>query len=190
MPFFGPGLATAQTPAPTIMPVERPRWQIGDEWIFETGTWIAKRKVSVRVTERRKVDDQEMYILQGFEGEELLDQDLNWKSVTLFGAQRLFTPVLPLFIWPADPGKAWQVDSECRIGVNLFRVRGPATVEKVESVKVPAGTFQAVRLNLKSRTKDFTYWYSPEVRYVVKMDLRESQNKIEYRLVTFRLREQ
>lgn len=162
---------------------QKPEWQVGDEWTYRVvGTgypWSERVRDGAlqvwRVDRREVVDGEPVYVVKranpekGLVAEEMYAaKDLNPKKMIL-GPERVFTPPMQMFPWPLETGKRWQVDCMCRIGTNVFEVRGPAWVEGYEEVTVPAGTFKAFKVVATSSTKEFTYWYAPEVKWVIEV---------------------
>lgn len=107
-----------------------------------------------------------------------LDRNLNlirWRN-------RAFAPPYPRFEFPLAVGKSWRVDvrssaiPSVRYGTLIERIS--ATVRGWERVKVPAGTFTALRVDLALDWRDAedatvwgnsmdTFWYAAEARNAV-----------------------
>jgi hypothetical protein len=100
----------------------------------------------------------------------------------LFDAEtRRFTPVLTRFAFPLRPGESWNqwIDSRDEATGRSGRINRWVRVGGWEEVKVPAGTFAAVRLTVLTVLDDeefwrnptrcsYTVWYAPAVRGVVR----------------------
>jgi RNA polymerase sigma factor (sigma-70 family) len=82
-------------------------------------------------------------------------------------AGKVHAEPVPLLKLPAKAGDSWTVERQIpAAGVATFTY----TVAKVEEVKVPAGTFQAIRVEERTDPKILrmtaTYWYAPGVGQV------------------------
>lgn len=89
-----------------------------------------------------------------------------------------YSPYMPLWKFPLKPGKTWR--ESYRIATSfIFNSNTDAEYEaKVvgwEVVKVPAGSFEALRIDWRIRAsgvaavnQDGSYWYAPEVKALVK----------------------
>lgn len=96
------------------------------------------------------------------------------------GATTTFSPALPYMSFPLSPGKTWQARvTEVSPGSGDKIHMITARVGKWESVTVPAGTFQALRIELNDDISESGVviqqgldisWYAPEVRRSVKTE--------------------
>ena len=96
------------------------------------------------------------------------------------GSGRDYAPPLQYYDFPLFPGKTWhRTTTETDIKTGAVRThRASGAVEEWETVSVPAGTFQALRVNLRTELEDPSTgeritgtdlsWYVPEVRRSVK----------------------
>lgn len=89
--------------------------------------------------------------------------------------------------FPLTPGKSWSFDYSMQNNVKLTRISQTATVKGWESVSVPAGSFQALRVehsgSYNASDGDYqwsgrireTYWYAPAVRRIVKREYQDTR---------------
>ena len=85
-------------------------------------------------------------------------------------------PPLPLVKWPLGVGKQWSDIVSFYFEYDDFpQVQTRFQVIAYETVTVPAGTFEAFRLNYRGFHPEFPgsgtvidYWYSPQVKSIVK----------------------
>jgi hypothetical protein len=98
--------------------------------------------------------------------------DLHWAWAASVAESRVTAravPPLPWFKWPLQVGKRWQYQGTLEDQKRKESVRDSYKVLGVESVAVPAGTFQAFQIvrEVESVVVD-QYWYAPDVRWYVK----------------------
>ena len=167
------GLAEAQPRA------ERPTWQVGDRWVRSDGVWDL-----VRV-------DNDQYVFASGAGAEFRFTK-NLAPVKSMRGQRGFTLDPPVDLqWPLKVG--YVATAEVRwitfgCPTNCIR-RITLSVDKYETVTVPAGTFKAFRIAMESAPPNslryganvgghpgmwaasVVMWYAPEVGRYVKTEV-------------------
>ena len=102
--------------------------------------------------------------------------------------------------FPMKVGDAYSMEFDFlnpRLGTNAGTVRNEVKVAGWEDIAVPAGTFRALRIEMKGRTKrtdqisefdqSTTIWYSPQVRRHVKFQNRNPWQTQGEELTSFRL---
>ncbi len=162
-------------------PIDRPQPRLGDQWQFSTrivgGAAPLVLDHMVRelrpdggfVVGVRKAGTAEPWLVQEF------DADFNRVARELLpGDSMRYRPAFPLFRFPLRPGLRWTLDVEQRqdsepghrfVHVDA-RVVGPETVE------VPAGRFDAWRIEARHRAGDVgidtVYWYAPRAKRSVR----------------------
>ena len=159
---------------------ERPAVKVGDRWVFE-------QHMDARVVQREWVVTSVMRTLIGAteNGHALvLTRDLNPVATP---AGRHSNEVLLKF--PLEVGKRWSFSDDYVIHDPSFGdLKGYADFDAVvtgyEKVKVPAGEFEAFKIELKGKwlspqtpgpgETDWTCWYAPAARAIVKKDRRAS----------------
>lgn len=89
--------------------------------------------------------------------------------------------------FPLSPGKSWSFDYAVRGNTKDVRIKQTAVVRGWEEVRVPAGSFRALRVEhegLYSATESGyswsgkvreTYWYAPEVGRIVMREYRDTR---------------
>jgi len=172
-------LALAVLAGPVLaQKADRPGVKVGDRWLFETRIGAAGVKSSNRdwvvtsVTAAR---------IEGTENGQplMLTPDLN-----NIESPRRKDSDLRLLSFPLAVGKKWSfTDDFVVVAVGLpGRANCTAAVVVYEKVRVPAGEFDAFRLDAKcSRVTEgsigettYKYWYAPAVRAVVKTESRDT----------------
>jgi hypothetical protein len=183
-------LLAGGTSAQSESSVPSPKLEVDDQWEYEIvnlwqGGLLAQqqaRVVSVTGTQavvqfvtRRPVDAEPKSSLV----------PIDMRSLTEINPAR---PTYVFLDFPLYPGKTWKFEYP-----NNAKTRGTDQVERWgkvvgwESVTVPAGTFRALRLEIKERRlsqvrdgvfPDYRYhtiWYAPEVKRFVRFE-REARN--------------
>ena len=106
---------------------------------------------------------------------------------------RKFTPFVPYFSFPLTPGKTWEGSWKftARGGKknNMLNFDGimKSRVEGWETITTPAGEFKALKIVFKSKLTDQhsgrgkattgIRWYSPEVRHIVRSEIKDEGGK-------------
>jgi hypothetical protein len=145
--------------------VDAPHFKVGDKWILSDG-----------VREVVQVSDLELELTQGQGRHFYYTKELRLRRMTENGKTILeYDPPYPLFQWPLRVGLTWTYDGRLFNAVTGFNGATNANFRVVayEPVTTPAGTFNAFKLIASHGT----YWYSPEVRSVIR-SLRTSSSTI------------
>ncbi|HEX5050475.1 MAG TPA: hypothetical protein VFZ65_01765 [Planctomycetota bacterium] len=156
----------------------RPEWHVGDRFVLVRGE-VAKAEFAVIAV------DADTYTLRG-PGNLRSRRDLDLGYLGDWEAERdepvhLLSPVDVRFHWPLWVGKRWSCEFVDRVrGRPAMPTQATYLVEALDTVTVPAGTFEALRivrtLRLQSPDERFLtrtqiIWYAPsigtEVRQVI-----------------------
>jgi len=167
------GSALAQTSAASPPKAERPEIKVGDKWVSAC-TYGLKKFNSVSVV--TSVDQSGIKATTDG-GAVTLTLDLN----IVDSPELSFSEHLHRYSFPLEVGKQWTATHNFVNHENGDTGSEKTTVKVVsyEKVRVPAGEFDAFKLEWKSRwtdkanatgTTEMTYWYAPAVRAVVKSD--------------------
>lgn len=168
-------VATAQVQ----FPVERPVQKVGDSWTYRTtidSGVVEETRTLTTITDRTYEYDA---LSAGKQVTRSLTRDLNIHGQTPLGNYN----VIQRFSWPLTIGAKWHSTAvSTNSDGTLGQFEQDWEVIGIESVTVPAGTFQAVRLrgegywkNLSSNNRDkyeSDLWYAPDTRSWVKFDTR------------------
>jgi hypothetical protein len=95
--------------------------------------------------------------------------------------------------WPLEVGKTWTFEGEFNPNNALALLRQQAKVVSLEEVTVPAGTFQAYKVQFvgtanagsSSWDRNETFWYAPAVRALVKATVDTPTHKGSMELTSF-----
>lgn len=180
-PGTGRGLVDFDTTPPAgAQTWNRPTWQVGDKIsLVRGGVW----KVAFEVT---GIDDKG-YVITDEKGNRMR-RDLDLGQLGDFNAKgdemRTLAPVDVRFHWPLWVGKHWRCSFVEKTPDHEFPASVTYVVEAVDTITVPAGTYQALRilrtlhLDLDGPDKflDHTHviWYAPEIGQEVRQVINDS----------------
>jgi hypothetical protein len=173
--------------APAQEAVPAPSFRVGDTWVYtlqdrfdramgiakvtETVTTVSEKGIETSITGDPR-DTHRRYT-----------RELN----VLRGLNMDFDPMVPNYSFPLSPGKRWEGKYTFPSAATGARVNvsQQGRVEGWEEIKVPAGTFKAVKMTLTrdfdgvspsgmrfSRRFEVTNWYAPEVRWPVRRETK------------------
>jgi len=138
-----------------------PKWAAGDQWTWHNsdGPDVSFSVLRVQpdwydVQVRTRANTTTIRI-----GQDLSLQNADWFR----------------FQWPLTPGHTWVYQVTGTTNGRNVTWQGTARAAAVESVTVPAGTFEAVRIDGRhcnltgGGCGTFTMWYAPKAKYVVKL---------------------
>lgn len=203
------GSPSAHAQGTPAFKIDRPALKVGEQWTFNhidlwknevTGafrvkvTAVTKNSVTLRSKNLKKPNEAPYIFVE--------TPDLNTVSNS---TGRVWSPYFPVFMFPLVPGKTWDRKSTMKRTGGHFKYDTKGTVQGVEQVTVPAGTFQAVKVTLfteydadtsrgqGSGTMSETIWYAPKVDYFVKKHYHDTSwsgslyNRYKDELVSYKL---
>ncbi len=106
---------------------------------------------------------------------DIYDMNLNWIGSFADGKElESAEPCIRVFDWPLRVGKKWKSDYTVKDysgGAHLYRSKKTVNIRTYEEVRVPAGTFRALRI----QAGEETLWYAPSVGWAIReqIGLRE-----------------
>ncbi len=183
--------AAAQAPAERV---EGPGVKVGDTWIFnKINGWNGEIEDVSVVKVRHVAPDGIFMEATALDGSGLsrIERTADFNLVRIEAPQftKTASPFYPNFSFPLWVGKTWKsrvvFDNTAEQGKEV-RAELEARVVGYESVTVPAGTFQALKIVMtgqyRGRNPEFnwlgriedTLWYSPIVRNAVRYEYRDT----------------
>ena len=168
----------------------RPVWSAGDRWVH---TWSAGTEKGVKTAEARglrEVRGVQYQVLRMGAIDIYFTADLHWAWAASVAESRVTAravPPLPWFKWPLQAGGRWEYQGTLEDQKHKESFRDSYKILGVESVAVPAGTFQAFKIvrEAESVIAD-QYWYAPDVRWYVKWVGRRGKEEFEEVLQEYR----
>ncbi|PWU20993.1 MAG: hypothetical protein C5B48_11800 [Candidatus Rokuibacteriota bacterium] len=152
-----------------------PVWQVGDEWQFAWKSPSGSGSFAWSVERIDVLDGVQHYVLRTGTREifyRITDLALSIEKVDGVIVRR-DTPPLMRYSWPLTEGKSWEQDSttERPVDRQSTNISQTWTVDRGETVTVPAGTFATVKIIAKNKKSGATIteaWYAPAVKQWVK----------------------
>jgi len=190
-PVSQPGAGIA---APAGPPVAAPTWSVGDEWTYRWESPQGSGTLVWWVSREAEIEGQPYWVMEGA-SQEIWHRKSDLAVAQFAVGKQLQSrnrPPHQYADWPLSVGKAWE---------RAFEEERPATretrnvvfryhVEGAETVTVPAGTFQTLKIVRRVRSGAILteFWYSPEVRHWVRMReaLGASGSRV-HELIAYRL---
>ena len=175
----GPSIqAQQQAPLPGESVANSPQMTTGDQWILNTSRGLRFHKV-IDV----KLDGAFVVEVKNKEGVVLWhryhDKDyrvLKTDYLTPIEKAKSEAPWEKVLNFPLFIGKKWQDEYHGTGADDTPRTyKNSYTVEKIEMVDTPIGTFSAFKIHRNysatgiKRNQDQYYWYAPEVKIVIKL---------------------
>ena len=179
----GAGLVSFDAEAPAGAKTwERPTWRIGDRFVLQRGDAMKGEFTLVAITD-------DAYVLDTGGGVHLRrDRDLGNLGEWTPGGDplHLLLPADARFHWPLWLGKRWNCEFVDRAKGGDLRLQASYHVEGLDTITVPAGTYEALRIVRRVKlvgtpddylTRAQIVWYAPsigsEVRQLVSETLVE-----------------
>jgi len=163
---------------------DRPDVRIGDRWSWQHINGLANEKDFTTIEDVIEVSEKEIRTrirTKGRTGSAIATYTREWNPVDVVSAR--YEPNLKRVVFPLQAGKAWDGTADKMLFSNgkhgKFFLKGK--VVALEKVTVPAGTFDAYKIELTldaSGTDEDanigntieTHWYAPSVRRDVKTE--------------------
>ena len=188
--------ATAAAAAPAITgPVAAPTWNVGEEWAYRWESPENKGTYIESLVRQERLDGLDCYVMKGGGSESFYRrEDLALvREARSGGAVVASQPPRLQFDWPLSVGKRWEqvVSTENRETRATRETPWVWEVTAEETITVPAGTLPTLRIVANhKRTGALIYemWYSPTVKWWVRMRYPVRTGTHERELISFKLR--
>jgi hypothetical protein len=183
---------TSETRLPFVM--DKPNWKVGDQWVYEEKRAGERKKLRRRVVKEDSYQGLSAFVVESDEEEFLYVKD----TLGLMGTRKEGKLIvrrdnpLQYFSWPLVNGTEWRnrhtlenLEKRSTRIVDLLVV-----VANNETVSVPAGTFEAAKIetyDYETGRLESEYWYSPNVKWFIKLRFYEGSELAERQLVTFKI---
>jgi hypothetical protein len=171
-----------------------PILSVGEEWAFRWESPTGRGTYIMSVTREERLDGVDCYVTKIGEEESFYRKtDLALVREVRDGGTVSHQPPRPQFSWPLTVGKAWEqvVSREDRTARTSRETTWAWEVQGEESVTVPAGTFQAVKIvarNKRGGSLIYEMWYAPDVKLWVRLLEHLQPGVRERELLAFRTR--
>jgi len=155
-----PAKEKPKTPVPNYYPME-----VGNEWKYRSKSKDKTSSITTRITKLDTINGQSLSRLEMFDLTEHLSQ--TEKGVfrhRMNGAE--ISPPFQLLAYPPKVGTKWEGESATKKG----KFKYSAEIQVEESIEVPAGTFNAIRVAFvveeNGKKTDSVYWFAKDVGFV------------------------
>ncbi len=173
-----------------VATAEAPEIKVGDSWIYvSTNLWKKTRGRQFR-RDVLSIGEREIRMKQGgLDGRGarmmIYTSQLNFvEEDPGTPRHRKFSTFYPMYSFPLQVGKTWEHETKFTLAssASIWEFNYGATVLGIEKVAVPAGTFEAFKIELKGRYRwtdganmwggwqSETCWYAREVKAAVKCE--------------------
>jgi hypothetical protein len=175
-------------PAPAAASLSAPEWRPRDTWVYD---WTSGDRIGTKtleVLETRTVNNVPYHVVRLDDVDHYYTTALHWAAAIREGrVEARMVPAQPWFMWPLTASQRWEHRGtfEDRNGTSHFNDR--FTAVGMETVDVPAGRFQAMKVARQSGGRDSDeYWYAADVRWYVRWVGRRGDVTFEERLKEYR----
>lgn len=163
---------------------ERPDVHVGDRWAWLHSNGLVKETDHTQIEDVVDVKDNEITTrvrVKGQQGSAIAAYSMDWNPIDVVSAR--YDPLLKEFDFPLQVGKKWDGEADKMLFSNgkhgKFILK--AEVTALEKITVPAGTFDAYRIDISidaastdenaniGHTAE-TIWFAPSVRRYVKSE--------------------
>jgi hypothetical protein len=163
---------------------DKPDVHVGDRWSWQHTNGLANERDFTQIEDVIQVSDHEIRTrvrVKGKSGNGIATYTLEWNPLDVCSSQ--YTPYLKELAFPLEVGKKWDGTADKMLFSNgkhgKFLLKGE--VVAFEKVTVPAGTFDAYKINVildaTGTDEDAnigntveSYWYAPSVKRYVKLE--------------------
>jgi hypothetical protein len=183
----------ARAAAP-IAKADRPEWRVGYEWQYSWKDQSGGGTLAKAIIREESFAGVPSFVLKRGQSEDFYTKDVLGLLGTMSGGRITVKRTAPFqtLSWPLEVGKEWSnsyfVERLGEKSSESFEHR--VVVTKLEQVKVPAGTFDAFKIeiyNARTGTLLNDYWYAPEVKWFVKSRVYNREGVREEELQSFKV---
>jgi len=155
--------------------MQKPNWTVGDQWVYAEKSPEARRTVVREVVREDAFQGIPSYVVKRGNEESFYTKETLGPIATMEEGKLTLRrdKSAQTFSWPLSVGKEWRnayaeenLKNKSKDTIDLSMV-----VSTIEEMTVPAGTFQAARIEVydpKSGRLLFERWYSPQAKYYIK----------------------
>lgn len=164
--------------------VDKPDVHIGDRWAWQHINGLANERDFTQIEDVVDISDNEIRTrvrIKGKPGGGIATFTREWNPIDVVSAR--YDPYLKDFAFPLQIGKKWDSSADKMLFSNGKHGKffSKSEVVAMEKVTVPAGTFDAYKINVSidaagtdedanaGHTVE-TYWYAPTVKRYVKFE--------------------
>ena len=162
-------------PPSGLIAMQKPNWTVGDQWVYEEKSPEARRIVVTEVVREDAFQGIPSYVVKRDNEESFYTKETLALIATMEEGKLTLRrdQSAQIFSWPLVVGKEWRntyaeenLKNKSKDAIDLSML-----VSTIEETTVPAGTFQAARIETydpKSGRLLFERWYSPQAKFSIK----------------------
>ena len=175
---------TVAQPAAVSAAPSPPAWRPGDRWIYGWTSGGESGTKTIEALEIREINTVSFYVARVGDVDVFYTRELAWAGSMQEGrVTSRMTPPQPWFAWPLRIGQRWTHRGTYEDRSGKTEVNDVFSVVGVETVEVPAGRFNALKIVRETERRDSDqYWYAPDVRFYVKWIGRRGDTAFEEQL--------
>jgi hypothetical protein len=165
-----------------------PEWRPGDRWVYGWTSGSDTGTKTVEVVEIREISEVPFYLVRVGDLVHFYTRELQWAgTMRELKVESRMKPPQPWFVWPLEAGARWTHRATYEDANGKTEIADRFSVVATETVEVPAGRFNAVKVVRETDRRDVDeYWYAPEVRFYVKWVGRRGDFQFEEQLREYR----
>ena len=155
--------------------IRKPEWKIGYQWIYQERLPGMKKTLRKQMIKEDFIHNMPVFVVKVDNEEEFYTKEtlglIATKKNDKLSTQR--DKPNEFFAWPLEAAKEWRNTYTIKVSENKETgvIDRLMVVPNMEEVTVPAGTFQAAKIEAydnKSGRLDAEYWYSPIAKWFVR----------------------
>lgn len=172
---------------------EKPEWKVRYQWRYAWKQPGGSGTITFEVVREDTFEGVPSYVLRAGKEEYFYTKDVLGVLAGMSGGRLSVKRDAPhqFFSWPLAVGKEWR-STYLRENVREKSSRTydyRMAVAKIEEVKVPAGTFEGFKIETYeaySGNLSEERWYSPQVKYFVKIRIYGQEGTREWELISYK----
>jgi len=172
---------------------QKPEWKVGYQWRYAWKHPGTSGTTTAEIIRDEPFEGVPSYVLKQAKEEHYYVKDVLGPVATLSAGRVTFKRDVPyqMYSWPMKVGKEWKSSYS---GENLLEKSSRTyeyrlKVAGLEEVTVPAGTFEAFKIEVYSAYGGNLLderWYSPQVKHYVKLKRYEREGIREWELMSYK----
>lgn len=174
--------------------IERPEWKLGHQWRYGWKSPGTSGTLTREVVREESFANVPAYVVRVGKNENFYAKEVLGLIGTMVGGKvtlKRDVPYQPLS-WPLEVGKEWNnsFTLERLVEKSSQRFDNRVVVSKVESVQVPAGIYEALKIEVYGAyTGNLLneYWYSPQVKWFVRSRAYNQDGVREEELLSYKI---
>jgi len=173
---------------------EMPAWKVGYQWEYDWKRSGSSGTYTKEIIREDTLGGVPTFVAKTLRTEEFYTKDTLGLLATVSKGKPVSTqrPPFQFFVWPLEVGRQWTTapEGDSLEDESSSELMIVMRVAEFEEVSVPAGTFEAFRVEMHeaySGALVMEYWYSPKVKWMVKAKQHWPNTVYEQELRSFKV---